>query len=85
MFKVGDRIRTNRSVNIRHGVIDGVDPDGSVEGAFDDGIRFFRHVSMLDDFVLAADPPPASRGKGGPTCCQMDTRDLPDGAGILSV
>ena len=55
MFEVGDRIRTNRSAAIRYGVIDAVEPDGSVMGEFDDGLRFVRIPEMLDDLAHATD------------------------------
>ncbi|WP_280420318.1 hypothetical protein [Nocardia carnea] len=55
MFEAGDRIRTNRSVNVRYGVIEEVDQDGTVLGQFDDGLRFARDSSMLDDLVFATD------------------------------
>lgn len=55
MFQVGDRVRINRTVNVRYGVIETVDDDGTVFGRFDDGLRFVRDASMLDDIVLAAD------------------------------
>jgi hypothetical protein len=66
MFEVGDRIRTNRAAAVRYGVIDEVEDDGTVIGEFDDGLRFFRAASMLDDLVLVDDDPasPGSTGQG---------------------
>lgn len=55
MFEVGNRIRTNRSANVRYGVIERIDEDGTVLGRFDDGTPFIRDTSMRDDFVLVAD------------------------------
>lgn len=55
MFEVGNRIRTNRSANVRYGVIERIYEDGAVLGRFDDGTVFIRDTSVLDDIVLAAD------------------------------
>lgn len=64
MFEVGDRIRINRRAAVRYGVIHDVEEDGTVIGEFDDGRRFIRDVSMLDDLVLAGDDPAPSGSEG---------------------